>query len=99
VTEADITKRLDRVIAILQLAHREEISRARAAIRSDEVDAAILDLAAEWIPAGKLTKDVQRKTKRASSTVRGHITDLVRDGLLEKSGGGPTTAYKATGLV
>jgi hypothetical protein len=62
-TNEDIARRLDTIIAILQLAHREEIESARTTIRSDKVKAAILDGAKTWTPAGKLTNAVKAKTR------------------------------------
>lgn len=98
-TNEDVVQRLDTVIAVLKLAHREEIEQARAAIRSDKVNAAILDGAGDWAAAGALTKSVARETKQSDRTVRGRVAELVEDGVLAKRGGGPTTEYKTTGLI
>jgi len=95
----DIGRRLDTIIGILQLAHRDAIENARTAIRDDKVNAAILDAATKWTPAGKLTSAVKQKTKQSSATIGRRLATLVEQGVLEKSGGGPTTAYRATGLV
>lgn len=97
--DEDIVRRLDTVIAILQLAHRDEIESARSAIRSDKVNATILDMTTERTPAGKLAKAVGQKTKQSPATISRRLATLVEQGALEKSGGGPTTAYRATGLV
>lgn len=98
-TNEDIGRRLDTIIGILQLAHREAIENARTAIRDDKVNAAILDVATKWTPAGKLRSAVKQKTKQSSATISRRLATLVDHGVLEKSGGGPTTAYRATGLV
>lgn len=98
-TNEDITRRLDTIIAILQLAHREEIESARTTIRSDKVKAAILDGAKNWTPAGKLTGAVKAKTKQSPATINRRITELLATGVLEKQGGGPATEYRATGLI
>ena len=98
-TDEDIGRRLDTIIAILQLAHRDAIENARTAIREDNVNAAILDAATKWTPAGKLTQAVKQKTKQSSATIGRRLARLVDQGVLEKSGGGPTTAYRATGVV
>jgi Fic family protein len=95
----EVNKRLDTIIAILQLAHREQIENARTAIRADKVNAAILDAAKKETPAGKLIAAVKLKTKQSRPTITRRIADLIEEGVLEKSGGGPTTAYRATGLV
>jgi Fic family protein len=98
-TNEDLARRLDTIIAILQLAHRDEIESARTTIRSDKVNAAILDNSKNWTPAGKLTSAVKTKTKQSSATINRRITDLIADGVLEKQGGGPATEYRSTGLL
>jgi hypothetical protein len=98
-TNDDITSRLDKVVAILQLAHRDEIESAKAAIRSDPANAAILDMAAKETPAGKLTAAVGKKTKQSPATIKRRLAALVAAGALERSGGGSTTVYQATGLI
>jgi len=95
----EIAKRLDKILSILQLAYRDEIERAQATIRSDKVNAAILDGAKNWTPAGKLTKAVKAKTNQSSATINRRIADLLGVGVLEKQGGGPTTEYRSTGLI
>jgi hypothetical protein len=99
VTNEDVVHRLDTVIAVLKLAHRTEIEETRVGIRGDKVSAAILDLSARWTPAGKLTASVRRKTKQSERTVKRRVAELLRDGILEKRGGGPAIEYRATGLV
>jgi Fic family protein len=98
-TNEDLARRLDTIIAILQLAHRDEIESARSTIRGDKVKAAILDGAKNWTPAGKLTSAVKAKTKQSSATVNRRITELLATGVLEKQGGGPATEYRSTGLI
>lgn len=95
----DLARRLDTIIAILQLAHREEIETARTTIRSDKVKATILDGAEDWTPAGKLTNAVKAKTKQSAATINRRVTDLLATGVLEKQGGGPATEYRSTGLI
>ena len=98
-TNDEIAGRLDTVIALLHLAHYESIDAARAKIRSDRTNATILTLAAKGSPAGKLIKAVKQKTGESESTIKRRIASLVDLGALERSGGGPTTAYKAAGLI
>jgi hypothetical protein len=100
-TNDDVVERLDRVIAILGLANEDAIERARREIRSDEINAAILDLAPTAVLAGELLKKVQGKVKKtaAKRTVQDRIAHLVERGLLEKSGTGPKTGYRSTGIV
>jgi len=95
----EIVEKLDQIATILRLAHRDAIDRTREAIRSDKVNAAILDGSVQWVRAGKLQTAVATKAKTSERTVRDRIADLIADGLLDKRGGGPTTEYKASGLI
>jgi Fic family protein len=99
VTNEDLADRLDKIIAILQLAHRDEIDNARETIRSDKVNAAILDGSRGWTPAGKLTSNVISKTSQSGATINRRINELIAMGVLEKQGGGPATQYRASGLI
>ncbi|HVS28105.1 MAG TPA: hypothetical protein VHE14_01020, partial [Solirubrobacteraceae bacterium] len=91
--------RLDKIMAILQLAHYDSMDAARARIRADKTNATILGLATKESRAGTLIKAVKQKTAESESTIQRRIAMLVDLGALERLGGGPTTAYKATGLV
>jgi Fic family protein len=96
---ADITARLDRIAAILQLAHWDAIESARATIRADKVSAAILDATAKLTPAGKVAAEVKKKTGQSPATITRRIATLIEQGALEKQGAGPATQYRATGLI
>jgi Fic family protein len=98
-TNEDVADRLDKVIAILQLAHRDEIEGARLTIRGDKVNAAILDGSKTWTPAGKLTSAVRTKTGQSPATINRRINELIAMGVLEKQGGGPATEYRSSGLI
>lgn len=98
-TNEDVIERLDRLAAIMQLAFREQIDSASAAIRADKVNAAILDGARRLTPSGKLKAAVMKKTGTGSSTFNERVADLLSVGVLEKQGGGPTTQYRVTGLI
>lgn len=98
-TNEDIARRLDTIIAILQLAHHDEIESARATIRNDKVKAAILDGSKNWTAAGTLTSAVKAKTKQSGATINRRIGELLAVGVLEKQGGGPSTEYRSTGLI
>lgn len=90
---------LSTLIALFKLAHREQIDGARAAIRADKVNAAILDGTKKLTPAGKLKTAVMKKTGTGSSTFNERVAELLTLGVLEKQGGGPTTQYRSTGLI
>ena len=95
----DIVDRLDRLLAIQQLVHREALESARASIRSDKVNAAILDATAKLTPAGKVVSDVKKKTGQSPATINRRIASLMELGLVERQGAGPATQYRSTGLV
>jgi Fic family protein len=91
--------RLDRLIGILELAHRAELKAVREQIRADANYAEILDLAVERVPAGTLSETVRKKTGASSKTVQRRITDLIELRALERTGAAASTKYKATGLI
>ena len=97
-TDDQLVRRLDTVIAILKLAHRDAIENVSAKIRSDKAYAAILDASKDWTSAAKV-QAAAAMNGSARSTTSKKIAELIELGLLEKRGGGPTTAYKASGLV
>lgn len=92
-------ERLDKIVAILKLAHRDDIDDARTAIRADKVSAQILDMTADWVAAGKLKTDVISKAKQSQPTVERRIASLVEQGVLECRGAGTASSYRSTGLI
>jgi Fic family protein len=105
-TNDEIAARLDRIAnllernnALVQLASKDAIERARAAIRADKVNAAILEATATLTPAGKVTTAVKSKTGQSPATINRRISSLIEQGAVEKVGGGPSTQYRATGVV
>lgn len=96
----ELVERLDRIAAILQLAHGDAIERARTRIRADKVNAAILDVTpTTWVAASKMQSAVATKTKASTRTIQRSIADLVGQGVLEKRGATRTIEYRATGLI
>ena len=95
----EILERLDKLVAIQQLAHREALESARVSIRADKVNAAILDATTKLTPAGKVVTDVRKKTGQSPATISRRIAFLMELGVVEKQGGGPATRYRSTGLI
>jgi hypothetical protein len=95
----DVIAGLDRIAAILKLALRDEIEQSRTQIRSDKVNAAILDAAKRWVGARAMQAKVAAKTKASTRTIQERIAELLVAGVLDKRGGGPTTEYRASGLI
>ena len=98
-TDDEIVARLDKLVAIQQLVHREALDSARALIRSDKVNAAILDASVKLTPAGKVVAEVKRKTGQSPATINRRISALMELGLVERQGAGPATQYRSTGLA
>jgi Fic family protein len=98
-TEQEILARLDKLVAIQQLVHRDALESARTSIRSDKVNAAILDATAKLTPAGTVVGEVKKKTGQSPATINRRIGTLMELGLVERQGGGPATQYRSTGLV
>lgn len=99
ITNGDVIERLDRLATIMQLAFREQIDNASAAVRADKVNAAILDGTKKLTPAATLKTAVMKKTKVGSSTYADRLAALIELGAVEKQGAGRASQYKATGLV
>jgi hypothetical protein len=98
VTE-QVIERLDRLISIVSLAFADEIERARERVRANPISVGLLDQASDWTAAGELQRVVAKQTGMSPRSVRSKLSELVALGALEVRGGGPTTAYKTTGLI
>jgi hypothetical protein len=94
-----IVHRLDRIAAILQLAHREAIAQAGLDVRSDPVNASILDELEDWTRSSELQARVAERTGTTTRTVRRRIQVLLSMQAIEQRGGGPATEYRATNLI
>jgi len=95
----EILERLDKLVAIQLLAHRDALESARVSIRADKVNAAILDATTKLTPAGKVVAEVKKKTGQSPATISRRIAALMEQGVVEKQGGGPATQYRSTGLI
>lgn len=92
-------ERLDRLIGLFEMAYREPIAAARAAVRSDRVVAAILDAAEDWVQVGVLKASVAKAEGVSEKTVQRRIADLLEQRLLKADGAAGTRRVKVTGLV
>jgi hypothetical protein len=97
--DPNVTKQLDLIISILQLAYDDEIQRARTRIRTDDASRAILDATAnDYVSAGELKRKAARSSGDSERTVSRRIGELVALGALERRPTGQP-AYRATGLI
>jgi hypothetical protein len=94
-----IVKRLDQLVAIMQLAYADQIAAAKKTLRADPVNTAILDAADDWIRVGQLQQQVVGKTAVSSRTVNRRIQELLVQQALEQRGASVSLEYKATGLL
>ncbi len=94
-----ILRRLDLIQATLRVAFEPQLTNARDAARADDVAAAILDHATDWVGSGDLQSAVSKTTKKATRSVRDRLPDLVARGALEVRGSEKRPEYRRTGLI
>lgn len=96
--EDQVLRRLDRIIFLLGLAHRDQLEAARRKVLSDPIAAALVDAAAEeWITAGDLKRRVSVVTKQSERTVSRRLSQLVVEGWMEIAGAGANVRYRSGG--
>jgi len=99
-TDTEILKKLDMLIAILQLAFKDRIEAARAQVLADPVAACILEATQDgWIEAGDLKSVVAVSTKQSERTVSRRIAVLLGQRFLEQTGTGKNIRYRSTNLA
>jgi hypothetical protein len=98
-TDDALLRRLDRIQATLQLAFRPQLEQVRNAVRSDAVNASILDIADDWVGSSALQRAVANKTGKSTRTVRDRLPELAEQGVLEVQGSEKRLEYRRTGLV
>jgi hypothetical protein len=96
--DENVVRTLNRIATILQIAHEDRIAQVRQEVRKDKSYKAILDLASDWTPAGKL-RDAVVKAGQSPRTFLNKANELVDRGLLERRGSGPNVSYRSTGVI
>jgi Fic family protein len=94
-----LEEKLDLLISLLRIAHREPLQSEHDAVLTDPISKAILDESGGWVSAGELQKAVAQKAKTSVPTVKRRIAELVERGLLKRVGGGAHVEYRTTGLI
>lgn len=94
-----LEEKLDLLISLLRIAHRDPLQAERDAILADPISRSILGLTTDWISAGALQKSVAQNAKTSVPTVKRRIAELVERGLLKRAGAGAHIEYRATGLI
>ena len=98
--EAEVLDRLDRILAVLQLAHFEAIQRAGMSIRRDPISAAILEACTDdWVPANEVRRRVIESTNAAAGTVKTRVAQLIARKALFERGSTTDRAYRSTNLI
>jgi DNA-binding transcriptional ArsR family regulator len=96
----ELVDRLDLMVAILQLAFNDDIANASEAIRSDRLNAAILEAtAADFVPSGEVQRRIAAELGLTDRTIRARLSQLEARRLIRRRGEGRSTQYRAAGLV
>jgi hypothetical protein len=96
----DVVDRLDRMLAILQLAHFEAIQRSSREIRKDPTNDAILEACSDgWVSSAAVRETVRGKTGAQDGTIKKKISELVARRALFERGSTTDRAYKSSNLV
>jgi hypothetical protein len=98
-SDDEILRELRAIRATLRLAFAPQLDDALQKIQADEISAAILEHAEEWVASGALQQTVSKQTKRTDRAVRGRFGSLIAQGVLEARGAGRTLEYRRTGLL
>jgi Fic family protein len=94
----DATRALNKIAAILQLAHSDVIDKARASVLGDDTNKAILAGATSWASSADLQK-AATKAGASRATFFRRVSELVERGFLERREAGGNAEYRSTGLI
>jgi hypothetical protein len=93
------TRALTQIVAILQVAHRDVLSEARAQIVKDPANQLIFKLTAGWTATADVEKAVVEAKTLSRSALFNRLADLGDRGFLERRKAGNTTEYRNSGLI
>lgn len=98
--DQELGEKLDTIIGLISLAFAEPIQRARTALLSDPVKAAVLEaLGPAPMDAGALQAAVSAVTRQSERTVGRRLSELVAQGVVLRLGAGPKVRYRLSGLM
>lgn len=97
-SDDEIGRTLNRIAAILQIAHRDALEEERDRVL-DDANKAIFKATASWAATADIEKAVVGGKAASRSTLYVRLADLVERGLLERRKNGNTTEYRNSGLI
>jgi len=98
--DEELADKLDTIIGLLNLAFSESIQRARDAVLSDPIKAAVVEaLGSGSMDAGALQAVVKAATGQSERTVIRRVSDLVAQGMVVRVGTGSRVQYRLSGLM
>ena len=97
--DEEVLAKLDLIQATLELAFSEQIGDARRRIRSDDINASLLDHTSDWIGSSALQAVVAKEVKKSERSVRDRLPDLVAQRALEVRGPEKRPEYRRAGLI
>jgi len=98
-TLADLSTRLDLLIALTKLANRDQLRKLRDDIEKDSVSAKALELAGTSLTSNDFKSKIMEATGASEATVKRRIADLVDVGVLRARRKGREVLYENSGLL
>jgi len=95
----EISRKLDRLIALQQIGIRNELSIIKDEIKKDKVSQKILEIADGTLSAGELQEKVASSNSVSEVTVKRRISELLDKGLLLQNREGQNIFYINSGIV
>lgn len=99
--DSELLRRLDLMQATLELAFKPQLDEVRAEVRSDAVNAAILDATSvsDWSASTDVQKAAAKASKVKERAIRSRLPVLVEKHYLEMRGTERAREFRRTGLV
>ena len=95
----EISRKLDRLIAIQQIGIRDELNKLKEEIKKDKVSQKILEIADGTLSAGELQEKVASSANVSEITVKRRISELLDKGLLIQNREGQNIFYVNSGII
>lgn len=96
---SEISKKLDRLIALTQIGLGTQLGSLRAGIQQDVVSTKILEYADGILPASELQNKVSKEANASERTVKRRLAKLVESGLILSVRDGKSIFYVNSGII